>query len=314
MLRSLAAEINNDFYSAQNLQECLRLFHGRGHAYPGLEHVNVDWLDPVVLITVYKEESLESLQELARNLEQRIPDCRSVQVQYRCRKGAPVEVLSGEAITDTIVSEHGLKYHIQLGRAQNTGLFLDMRNGRDWVRRHAQGKRVLNLFAYTCAFSVAALDGGASFVVNFDNNKSVLKKGRENHQLNQLDPRSANFEHVDIFKSFGRLRKQGPYDLLICDPPSFQHGSVDIRRDYVRIIRKLPEFMLPQSQLMLCLNSPDLSEDFLIQMVADTCPAYHYLESIPTPEVFREAMPGKGLKVLIFESRQDAWDTPELQQ
>ncbi|MDH5183499.1 MAG: class I SAM-dependent methyltransferase, partial [Gammaproteobacteria bacterium] len=214
---------------------------------------------------------------------------------------APMEVLLGEEIMETIVSENGLKYHVQLGKSQNTGLFLDMANGRSWVRRNTENKRVLNLFSYTCAFSVAALAGGATYVVNFDNNKSVLKKGRDNHRLNSVDIRSANFENMNILKSFGRIRKHGPYDLLICDPPSFQKGSVDIRKDYRKILNRLPEFMNDNAKLMLCLNSPGLTEDFIHDMMAEELPKSSFLESIPTPDVFKEAMDGKGLKVLIYQ-------------
>ena len=82
-------------------------------------------------------------------------------MQYRSRKFAPSEVLWGEDITELRAQEHGLEYHISLGKAQNSGLFLDMGNGREWVKNNSEGKNVLNLFAYTCAFSVAAIAGGA---------------------------------------------------------------------------------------------------------------------------------------------------------
>lgn len=284
----------------QDEAECRRLFHGRGHAYPGLEHVNIDWLAPVALITLYQETEPRRLGELAEALMARLPACRSVQVQYRCRHRAPFTVLKGEAIDELVAEESGLKYHIHLGPRQNTGLFLDMRNGRDWVRAHARGKRVLNLFAYTCAFSLAAISGGAELVVNFDVSKAALGRGRDNHRLNQQDLRRVRFEGMDIFKSFSRIKKHGPYDLLICDPPSLQKGSVNIERDYKKIIRRIPEFMRPGSRLLLCLNSPDLDEGFLLDTVAAECPSCRFVEIIANPEVFRERVPGKGLKVMLF--------------
>ncbi len=166
-------------------------------------------------------------------------------MQYRCRLRAPVEVLVGDAITQTIVSENDVKYHIYLGKSQNYGLFLDMKNGRQWVKEHAKGKKILNLFAYTCAFSVVALEAGASGIVNVDNSKAPLTKGRENHRLNHHDLRDVRFEGVDIFKSFGRLKRYGPYDMVISDPPTFQKGSVDIKKDYIKIMRRLPQLLNP---------------------------------------------------------------------
>lgn len=291
-----------DFNSLENtaVSSCQRLFHGRGHAYAGYEHVNVDWLSPVVLITLYKEVESDWLQELSNELISLIPESKSVQVQYRCRSRAPFEVLIGEEISQTIVIENGLKFNIQLGKSQNTGLFLDIKNGRNWVKAHANNKNVLNLFSYTCAFSVTAIAGGAKQVVNFDNNKSVLSKGRENHRLNQQDTNKVKFEPVNIFNSWRRVKKYAPYDMMISDPPSFQTGSVNIKRDYQKIIRRIPELMSPNADIMLCLNSPDLSEEFLLQTVAENCPECEYIERIKTPDVFKEAETGKGLKVLLF--------------
>ncbi len=277
-----------------------RLFHGRGHAYPGFEHVSIDWLNPVVLITLYKAMPEATLLVLAETLLATVTASRSVQVQYRYQERAPIELLLGEPVTQTVVEESGLKYHITLGRAQNTGLFLDMLNGRNWVKAHSHEKAVLNLFAYTCGFSVAAIAGGASKVVNMDMSRASLSMGRENHRLNQQDTSKVLFEGIDIFKSFGRIKKHGPYDVLVCDPPSFQKGSVDIKRDYKKIIRRIPEFMKPDSVLMLCLNSPDLDEQFLLDTVAKECPECGYVEALSPPEVFIETMQGKGLKVLIF--------------
>jgi len=287
-------------FSQSSFDEAHRLFHGRGHAYPGYEHLSIDWLSPVALITLYKEESSVFLQDLAQQLFDAIEPCTSVQVQYRYLRESPFELLLGEPVTETTVLENGLKYHITLGRSQNTGLFLDMRSGRKWVQEHAKNARVLNLFAYTCAFSVASLAGQAERVLNVDLSRASLTAGRENHRLNNQDLTKVNFQSVDIFKSFGRIKKYGPYDLLVCDPPSFQKGSVDIKRDYKKIIRRLPEFMNPNSLLMLCLNDPDLDELFLKEMVALECPSCEYIESIATPDVFVETMSGKGLKVAIY--------------
>ncbi|MFT5755725.1 MAG: 23S rRNA (cytosine1962-C5)-methyltransferase [Alteromonadaceae bacterium] len=284
-----------------DLTECQRLFHGRGHTYPNLAHINVDWLAPVVLITLYQEVDSDWLMEQANALNDLIAECESIQVQRRYLKFAPTEVLLGAEVSHTIVSESALSYHIEFGKAQNTGLFLDMRNGRDWIREKASGKNVLNLFAYTCAFSVAALAGGARQIVNVDLSKSSLSKGRENHRLNNQDTKKVVFEGVDIFKSYSRLKKYGPYGLLICDPPSFQKGSVNIERDYSKIIKRIPQLMVEGGLLMLCLNSPDLDEEFLLAEVARECPECIYLQKIAAPSVYQEAHQGKGLKVLLFK-------------
>ncbi|GAA3918376.1 class I SAM-dependent methyltransferase [Litoribacillus peritrichatus] len=285
----------------QDLEQSQRLFHGRGHYYPGLEHVTIDWIAPAILITLFAEPEQEWLDDVVKALVALFPECESLQVQYRCRSGAPFEIKQGEALTKLVAVENGLKYHISLGKAQNTGLFLDIINGRQWLREHSQGKNVLNLFSYTCGFSVAAIEGGADQVVNVDMSKPALTTGRENHRLNDHPMNKVVFHGVDIFKSWGRIKKQAPYDILVSDPPSFQKGSVDIQRDYYKIINRIPQLVKPGGIAMLCLNSPDLSDDFLLNQVAEHCPDCKLIEKIHNPDVYVEAHEGKGLKVYLFQ-------------
>ncbi len=277
-----------------------RLFHGRSHVHEGYEDIAIDWLSPVILITLYKAVAANEIKLLAEKLFSAVSECSSVQVQYRYEQTGPIELLIGEPCTQTVIEENGLKYHISLGRTQNTGLFLDMINGRQWVKNNAQGARVLNLFSYTCAFSVAAIAGDAASVFNIDMSRPSLAIGRDNHRLNAHDTSKVKFDSLDIFKSFGRIKKHGAYDLLICDPPSFQKGSVDIKRDYKKIIRRIPEFMNPNSLLMLCLNSPDLDAEFLKQTVTEECAGCQYISEIFPPDIFKNAVEKQGLKVLIY--------------
>ena len=176
-----------------------------------------------------------------------------------------------------------------------------MCDGREWVKQQSKNKRVLNLFAYTCGFSVAAIAGNARCVLNMDMSSAALNVGRENHRLNQHSLNHVRFEKLNIFKSFSRIKKRGPFDLLICDPPTFQKGSVDIAKDYPKILRRLDEFMAPEGMLLLCLNSPDLSAEFLIKHMSELAPQYKLCGQIKAPNVFIEAE-DKGLKILSFKN------------
>jgi 23S rRNA (cytosine1962-C5)-methyltransferase len=286
--------------TAENLLQVQRVFHGRGHAYSGLEHVTIDWLPPVILITLFAPEPQTEVVELANKLRLIFPSCKSIQVQHRYELSAPFELIYGKALQQLQVQEGDLKFNIHLGKSKNTGLFLDMRNGRQWVKEQSKGKRVLNLFAYTCGFSVAALAGKAKSIVNIDMSSPALSVGRENHRLNNHNLEQVRFEKLNIFKSFSRLKKRGPFDLLICDPPTFQKGSVNIVQDYPKILRHLNEFMAPGSLLMLCLNAPELSRDFLMDNMVTLAPQYKLVEEIQPPTVFVDAE-NKGLKVLCFQ-------------
>jgi 23S rRNA (cytosine1962-C5)-methyltransferase len=279
--------------------EAQRIFHGRGHFYPGFEDVTIDWLPPMVLISLFRAREASWIKSLAKWVCSQIDQVESVAVQYRYQKGAPFENIQGVMPSDLVVTEDGLKYHLNFYQ-QNSGLFLDMANGRRWVQQIAQGRCVLNLFAYTCAFSVAARAGGAEKVLNIDLSRRALTTGRENHRLNGLDTASVYFESVDVFRSYGRMKKRGPFDLLISDPPTFQKGSVDIKRDYPKLIRRLPELLAEQAELLLCLNSPDLGADYLLEQVENECPNATFIEALKTPEVYREVNPNAGLKALRF--------------
>ncbi|WP_143735861.1 class I SAM-dependent methyltransferase [Methyloprofundus sedimenti] len=287
--------------TAEDSLQAQRLFHGRGHGYPDLHHVTIDWLPPVILITLFAPESETEIDILADYLVSQLTSCQSVQLQHRYELSGPIDIIRGATITQLAIQEDNLKFNIRLGQVRNTGLFLDMRNGRRWVQQQSQDKRVLNLFAYTCGFSVAAIAGNAKSVLNVDMSSAALNTGRENHRLNGQALEQVYFEKLNTFKSFSRLKKRGPFDLLICDPPTLQKGSVDIAKDYPKILRRLDQFMAPGATLLLCLNAPELGRDYLIEHIAELAPQYTLVQEIPAPEVYLEAE-GKGLKILCFKA------------
>ncbi|MDC9729033.1 MAG: class I SAM-dependent methyltransferase [Methyloprofundus sp.] len=301
---SQLSQINQYIQRPSQIEQSQRLFHGRGHAYEGLKHVTIDWLAPVILITLFEPESEAAIAELAEVLQGLLPECKSIQLQHRYQLKGPIDVIKGEAIAELAMTEGGLQFKLSLGKARNTGLFLDMQKGRAWVQAHSKNQRVLNLFSYTCGFSVAAIAGGARSVLNVDMSSAALSVGRENHRLNHQDLTAVRFEKLNIFNSFSRFKKRGPFDLLVCDPPTLQKGSVDIARDYPKILRRLDQFMAPESTLVLCLNAPELGEDFLLQHMQDLAPSYQLIAHIKPPEVYKEAE-AKGLKVLCFRRNKD---------
>ena len=285
----------------QGVDAC-RLFHGRGHCYPGLEFVSVDWFSPVLLISLYKEPEAQWLKQLADEIVLRdsTEAIENIILQHRYIKGAPSENLKGDIAGDYYAVEKGLKFRLNFKANQNVGFFLDMANCRQVLRERANGKRVLNLFAYTCAFSVVAAEAGAEKVVNVDMAKGALNTGRFNHQLNNIDTRSVSYLSHDIFKSWGKIRKYGPYDLVIIDPPSFQAGSFNVRKDYQKIVSKLPGLLAPQAQVIACLNSPDLSFYFLRELFKEV-DGFVERNVIEPPQSFAENDANRGLKTLLFE-------------
>ena len=141
------------------------------------------------------------------------------------KQGRPPQgrLLAGQAApADLIVRENGLLYRIDLVKDLHTGLFHDQRENRLEFRRMAAGCRVLNLFAYTGAFSVAAAAGGAVQVTSVDNAGRYLDWACENFRLNEMTPKGHEFITGDCFVELDRLAKSGRYfDIILMDPPSF---------------------------------------------------------------------------------------------
>lgn len=287
--------------------ETRRLFHGRGRCWPGLEQVTVDWLQGVMLVALFRQPEPAQLAELQERLLQlagtdawRQSGASALLLQHRYVEGSAAQWLVGEVEQQRIISEHGLRYQLDLGIKQNIGLFLDMRLGRQWVQEQAAGKRVLNLFAYTCGFSVAAIAGGARRVVNLDMARAALSRGRDNHRLNGHDLTQVEFLGHELFKSWGKVRKSGPYDLVLIDPPSFQKGSFVLTQDYAKVLRRLPELLAPQGQVLACVNDPAIGPDFVIDTMAREAPQLRWQERLANPPEFPDIDPASGLKAMVF--------------
>jgi 23S rRNA (cytosine1962-C5)-methyltransferase len=284
-------------------EDAKRIFHGRGGLVPGFEQVNIEFYPPVLWVMVYQEIDEAPLYGLLEKIKENHSQygVEHVYIQRRHIKEDPVEVYLGtNAYLDREfkVSEAGLSYWVNLGKNQNTGLFLDMVNGRKWVKENCPGKRVLNLFSYTCSLGLAAAAGDAETVVNIDMAKGAIKKGQQNFALNEL---SGVFIAQDIFKMIKKLTQKGPYDLLIADPPSFQTKAFDVRRDYQKMLSKLKPAMAEGGKLMLCLNSPSLGVDFIHEMVSDVFPEASFVERLENPSVLADQSDDASLKVMIYQ-------------
>lgn len=282
--------------------DSFRLLHGRGRCFEGLEFVNVDFYQPVLVFVFYKEAPdgwLDAITQFLRNKLSAELSC--VLIQRRYFANSPSEVVLGELPEKVFARRGDLLFNLHLNSQQNSGYFLDMESGRQWVEQHASNKRVLNLFAYTCAFSVVAISAGAEKVVNVDMSSPALNLGRANHQLNNLAKEKTEYVAENILKSWSRVKKPGPYDLVIIDPPSYQKGSFIAEKDYGKVIRRLPELMPQGGMVLACLNAPELSDEFLIQQFAEHLPQADFLERVKPHKDFPDVNPAQQLKLLVYK-------------
>ena len=287
-----------------------RIFHGRGGLHPGCEQWSLDVYPPVWVLTSFQPASEDELLTIHTALSERWQQLAPQQALcwvYQCRHDGRTEtrLMSGEVPEPHVVSEQGARFKVHVLRGQNHGLFLDMAEGRAWVHRHVHTHprqarlRVLNLFAYTCAFSVVALQAGAHHVVNVDMSHGAMGIGQQNHHLNDVAA-GASFLAHDIFKSWGKVGRMGPYDLVIVDPPSYQKGSFVATKDYARLMRRLPDLLMPGGHAMLCLNAPELDSAFLRDQMQSLVPELTFVERVANPAVFADVSPERALKVLVY--------------
>ena len=167
-----------------------------------------------------------------------------LRVHRRQRGNAQYGRVSDEVQT-RVVSENGLRFEVNLSAYLDTGLFLDHRNLRARVRDESKDKDVLNLFAYTGAFSVYAGAGGARTVTTVDMSNTYLDWARRNVALNGQDPSVHKFVRSDVIAAL-REPPSKQYDLIVCDPPSFSNSkkmddTLDLQRDHAWIIERLAD-------------------------------------------------------------------------
>ena len=175
---------------------------------------------------------------------------------------APV-LLEGnaEASLETVVSERGVRYGIDFGAGYSSGLFLDQRANRAFVRQRAP-KRLLNTFAYTCSFSVVAALTGAQ-TVSVDLSKKSLDRGRKNFALNNLPLEGHRFFADDVLDVLPRLERRGEkFDVIILDPPTFSRGNRgrrwQVEEQIEDLLRAALELVAPQASLLISTNCTQL--------------------------------------------------------
>jgi len=168
-----------------------------------------------------------------------------------------------EANLQTIATEHHLKYGIDFDAGYSVGFFIDQRENRRYLRQIAPG-RVLNCFAYTCSFSVAAASVGAR-TVNVDLSKKSLSRGRENFGLNSLPTNEHQFIADDVMAVLPRLARKGEkFDVVILDPPTFSRShrgkTFHVENDFEELLTAALEVVARDGRILLSTNCSSLRE------------------------------------------------------
>ena len=262
----------------------------------------VERYGPDVLIS-YKNEPAR--EEILRELEEwsllANQPFERVLGRYLPKQNAernPPQLLSGpaDAPLQTTVLERSVFYGLDFGAGYSTGLFLDQRENRQFVRRIAP-RRLLNCFAYTCSFSVVAgLAGGETLSV--DLSKKSLHRGRENFMLNRLATDRHRFIADDVLSLLPRLARRGErFDAIILDPPTFSRSrtgrSWQVERDFENLLLAALEVAERDAKILLSTNCTRLDERALEVMgrfcLKATRRGGRFLPAAPLPDFPRGA-------------------------
>lgn len=201
---------------------------------------------------------------------------------------APTAPFIGEAVESTVIRENDMLFLIRPADGLSVGLFLDMREQRAWVRAHSTGQTVLNCFAYTCGFGLAALAGGAVRAVNVDVSRKYLDWGMENARLNGCAPDVKDFIAGDVFDWLQRFaRRKQTFDTVIVDPPPYSTTKANrfsITQDYAALLTLAAQVTAPGGTLLACANAAELALTTFKAAARDTGGELIRIEHEPEPD------------------------------
>jgi 23S rRNA (cytosine1962-C5)-methyltransferase len=249
-----------------------RLIHGAADGWPGLY---IDRLGDF-LLAQSAAPLTAAQQKCVEDCARRYPGAGIYHKLLEQKARAAPEWVSGEnAPPEIIVRENGLQFALRFDEGYSVGLFLDQRDNRRLLNHYIAPKleippapEVLNAFAYTCGFSVAAARGGAR-VTSLDLSKKYLDWGKRNFVLNNLDPAAHDFIFGDAFDWFRRLaKKDRSFDIIILDPPTFSRsketGVFQVEKNYGELITAAVPLLKPGGTILASTNAAALEpEKFL---------------------------------------------------
>ena len=232
-----------------------RIFHGYGEGRRGLK---IDRYGDAA-IAAHKVDHALDPGELTEALDRCRPFPLIILRSHRRRDLNPaalrVEVLRGDAHPAPLeVCEDGLRFLVDPLAPDNPGLFLDARPARRWLRKNSEGRRILNLFAYTGSLGIAASAGGARSVTHVDALAPPLERARRNHELNGLPVDDRNLMRGNVYRHLPRAaRSRVRFDGIILDPPPqvpARHGHLPRGQDFPTLTRLCAPLLAPGGWLL----------------------------------------------------------------
>ena len=293
-----------------------RLVHGAADLVPG---VTVDRYEDHLVVALtgeavqHREQILDGLDQFGpAGIYLKLPSKQASRiVDPRRDELAPSAAVRGApAPASLTIRERGLEFEVRLGDGLSTGIFLDQRDNRNRLRRMASGVRVLNLFAYTGAFTVAAIAGGARSTVTVDASRRALARAKHAIASTGADELDHRLECADALSWLRQCAKRGEqFDVAVLDPPSFattKRTRFRATHDYRAVAAATLRCLAPGGRLLACTNHRGMSTTELRRVVVaaadDAERGLGKLEAFPPPIDFpTDPERGPHLKTLLAE-------------
>jgi len=305
---------------ADSGSDVARLVDSAGDGLPGLV---VEKLGPVLIAQLYDGQlawPLDTVRALCGHLADRVqaravyrkhfprdrsvprPDLERLHRDPQPWIGVPVDA-------ELLVVENGARFLVHPYDGYATGLYLDHRVQRALVRELSAGRRVLNAFAYTCGFAVAAALGGAAATSNVDVSKRHLEWGKRNLAANGKSLAEHRFYCCDIFRYYERAERRGErFDLVILDPPTFARLErprrvFQLERDLLPLVGGAVRLLAPRGCLLVSANRGALTRRRLLAIIAAGLNAVGRrrgaVHTLDAPSDFRGELPEAARGLLV---------------
>ena len=293
-------------YPVEDLQ-CCRVVFGEADSLPG---VTVDRFGPILSVQILSYGMEKRKELLARLLVETLQADGQViegvflrnDVALREKEGLSegkgwleVPGLVHPDKAGTIITENGVRYHVDVENGQKTGFFLDQKLNRRRVAQLAKGRRVLDCFTHTGSFALNAAFGGAEHVTAVDVSEAAVEMARANAVLNGLEGRM-DFVCVDVFDLLPGLEGKHDYDFIILDPPAFTKArktAANAMRGYKEINYRAMK-LLPRGGILA------------------TASCSHFATPAMFEKMLADAAQDAGRQLRQIEARQQAPDHPIL--
>jgi 23S rRNA (cytosine1962-C5)-methyltransferase len=242
---------------------CYRVYDSDIPEFP----LSIDWYGDALYLSVFYKSALDKEKPLDEWMEEvqsvvseilEVPAERHfIKIRQR-QKGLNQYEKQDSQGERFVVTENGLNFWVNLSDYLDTGLFLDHRQTRQMFRGQAEGRDVLNLFAYTGAFSVYAAAGGAKSICTVDLSNTYLQWARDNMLLNGFTRESYIYEQADVITWLDKAADDS-FDLIILDPPTFSNSKrmdsvFDVQKDHPYLLRQCLRILRPGGTLFFSTN------------------------------------------------------------